>query len=226
MLPRFPTMVFDHQRFAACKPMRYTGPTNRLSRRENLDLGHKTQGSKAQASLMKRLGVLPGQHGTPKRRKVSEYGRQVHEKQKLRFMFGVTETVLKNYFTKAKKKTGNTSLYLSQYLEQRLDNTLYRLGLAPTRAMARQLVGHGHVSVNGKLLSVASYQVRVGDQVSIAKEKSLKIPAVVSIMENKDTMIPEWLERKGPVGKAVSHADASIIEKQINLRLVIEYYSR
>src|SRR3989338_1026851 len=134
--------------------MRYTGPRNRISRREGMDLGLKTPGSKSHASLLKKMNVLPGQHGTRGRRKVSEYGKQVREKQKLRYMFGITEKQLKNYFQKAVKKTGNTGEYLSQYLEQRLDNVVYRLGFAPTRSAARQLVSHRHVRINDKILSI------------------------------------------------------------------------
>lgn len=206
--------------------MRYTGPKNRIARREGVDLGLKTVGTKSHASLLKRLNILPGQHGTRSRRKTSEYGKQVREKQKLRYMFGITEGQLKNYFQKSVKKTGNTGLYLSQCLEQRLDNTVFRLGFVPTRAAARQLVSHGHIKVNDRKLAVPSYQVRAGDVVTFAKEKSQKIPQVESTLVKKETIIPEWFERKGTVGKLVALPNADIIEKQINLRLVIEYYSR
>lgn len=206
--------------------MRYTGPKNRIARREGVDLGLKTVGTKSHASLLKRLNILPGQHGTRSRRKTSEYGKQVREKQKLRYMFGITEGQLKNYFQKSVKKTGNTGLYLSQCLEQRLDNTVFRLGFVPTRAAARQLVSHGHIKVNDRKLAVPSYQVRAGDVVTFAKEKSQNIPQVESTLVKKETIIPEWLERKGTVGKLVALPNADIIEKQINLRLVIEYYSR
>lgn len=206
--------------------MRYTGPKNRIARREGVDLGLKTVGTKSHASLLKRLNILPGQHGTRSRRKTSEYGKQVREKQKLRYMFGITEGQLKNYFQKSVKKTGNTGLYLSQCLEQRLDNTVFRLGFVPTRAAARQLVSHGHIKVNDRKLAVPSYQVRAGDVVTFVKEKSQNIPQVESTLVKKETIIPEWLERKGAVGKLVALPNADIIEKQINLRLVIEYYSR
>lgn len=206
--------------------MRYTGPKNRIARKEGMDLGLKTVGTKSHASLLKRLNVPPGQHGVRSRRKVSEYGRQVREKQKLRFMFGVTETQLKRYFQKAVRKTGNTGLYLSQFLEQRLDNVVYRLGIVPTRAAARQLITHRHIKVNEKVLNVPSYTVRTGDVISLAKEQSQKIPQVESSLAKKDIIFPEWLDRKGIAGKLVSQPRADIIEKQINLRLVIEYYSR
>ena len=191
-----------------------------------MDLGLKTVGSKSHASLLRRLNVMPGQHGTRTRRKFSEYGKQVREKQKLRYMFGVTESKLKNYFQKAKKKTGNTGLYLSQYLERRFDNVIYRLGFVPTRAAARQLIVHGHMKVNDRILSVPSYEVKVGDVISFAKDKSQKIPQVSISLDKKDAIIPEWLERKGPIGKLAAAPSADIIGKQINLRSVIEFYSR
>lgn len=206
--------------------MRYTGPKNRIARREAMDLGLKTAGSKSHASLLKRLNVLPGQHGTRTRRKVSEYGKQVREKQKLRYMFGVTEGKLKTYFQKAVKKTGNTGLYLSQHLERRFDNIVYRLGFAPTRASSRQLIVHGHMKVNDRYLNVPSYEVKVGDVISFAKDKSQKIPQVSISLEKKDAIVPEWLDRKGAVGKVTALPTSDIIEKQINLRSVIEFYSR
>jgi small subunit ribosomal protein S4 len=115
---------------------------------------------------------------------------------------------------------------LSQFLEQRLDNVLFRLGFAPTRSSARQLIVHGHVKLNKGILNVPSHQVRAGDVIAFGKEASLKIPYVETSIANKDLIIPDWLEKKGPVGKLIAEPNADIVEKQINLRLVIEYYSR
>lgn len=206
--------------------MRYTGPRNRISRRENMDLGLKTPGSKSHASLLKKINVLPGQHGTRGRRKVSEYGRQVREKQKLRYMFGITEGQMKNYFKVATRKRGNTGVLLSELLERRLDNMLYRLGFAPTRAAARQLVSHKHVQVNGKKLNIPAYQVREGDVITFARESTEKIPYVESSMTREDMIYPAWIEVKKKEGKLISAPNSDIIEKQVNLRLVVEYYSR
>ena len=205
--------------------MRYTGPKNRISRREGVDLELKTVGSKSHARLLKKLGVPPGQHGLRKRRKVSERGTQLREKQKLRYMFGVTEKQLKNYFKKASLKKGNTALYLSHSLESRLDNIIFHLGFAPTRSAARQLVTHGHINVNGKKISIPSYQVRVGEEISL-DEKSTKIPYIELCLNNKDTIIPSWLEKKATTGKLIAEPTQEVIEKLINLRLIIEYYSR
>lgn len=206
--------------------MRYTGPKNRIARREGIDLGLKTPGSKSHAQLLRKLNIPPGQHGTKKRRKVSERAHQLREKQKLRFLFGLTEKQLKNYFGKASFKKGNTALYVGQFLEKRLDNIVYRLGFAPTRASARQLVRHGHIAVNDKKLSIPSYQVKTGEMIGFLSEKSQKIPYIEKSLTNKDIIIPSWLEKKATMGKLVSDPTNNEIEKQVNLRLVIEYYSR
>ncbi len=206
--------------------MRYKGPRNRIARREGIDLGLKTTGSKSQASLLKKLTVFPGQHGTRTRRKVSEHARQLREKQKLRYAFGVSESQMKNYFKNSIRKTGNTALFLSQYLEKRLDNVLYRMGFTPTRAAARQLISHKHVKVNDSIMAVASYQVKIGDIITFTREKSGKIPAVATSLERKDSIIPPWVERQGIVGKVIAEPTAETIDKQVNLRLVVEFYSR
>jgi small subunit ribosomal protein S4 len=206
--------------------MRYTGARNRLSRREGTDLGLKTPGSKSHASLLKKLTILPGQHGTRGRRKLSEHARQLREKQKLKFTFGVNERQLKNYFKTATRKKGNTGLLLSQLLERRLDSLVYRLGLAPTRAAARQLITHKHVTVNGKLLNVPSYLVKVGEPIAYQKESTTKIPYIEIAMDKKDNIFPEWLQRDGNKGHLIAEPDSDFIEKQVNLRLVVEFYSR
>ncbi|MBP7967198.1 30S ribosomal protein S4 [Candidatus Woesebacteria bacterium] len=206
--------------------MRYTGPKNRIARRENMDLGLKTTGSKSQALLLKKINILPGQHGTKGRRKRSEHSRQLREKQKLRYTFGVTEKQLKNYFGKASRRRGNTAVFLSELLERRLDNIVYRLGFAPTRAAARQLVSHGHITVNEKKVTIPSFQVEVGENISFAREESKKIPYVENYRAQTDLIIPEWLEVKKDVGSLNEVPNTALLEKMINLRLVIEFYSR
>lgn len=206
--------------------MRYTGPKNRIARREATDLGLKTPGSKSHARLLKKLNVLPGQHGTRGRRKVSERGFQLREKQKLRAIFGITEKQLKNYFHKAVVKKGNTALFMAQLLEKRLDNIVYRLGFAPTRAAARQLVSHGHINVNSKKVTIPSYQTNTTDTITFVKEKTTKIPYVEKSLANKDILISPWLEKQATVGKLITLPTAEEINKQVNLRLVIEFYSR
>src|SRR3990167_5809965 len=124
---------------------RYTGPKNRLARLEGIDLGLKTPGTKAHASLLRRLNVPPGQHGPRgSKRKVSDYGIQLREKQKVKRLYGLLERQFRNTFERAKKWKGNTGEKLLEFLERRLDSSVYRMGFAPTRTMARQLVSHGH----------------------------------------------------------------------------------
>ena len=206
--------------------MRYTGPKNKAARREQTDLGMKTLGSKAHASLLKRLNVLPGQHGIKTRRKVSERGKQLREKQKLRVLFGITEKQLKNYYKKAQQMKGNTSVIIGNLLEQRLDNVVYRLGFAPTRASARQLVGHRHVKVNNKVLNVSSYHVAHKDKVSLKSEATEKIPYIESHLANKSIIIPKWLTKKADHGQIVADPTDEEIRNLVNMRSVIEYYSR
>ncbi len=204
---------------------RYTGPKNRLSRREGVDLGLKTVGSKAHASLLKRLNVPPGVHGGRGRRKLSGYGEQLREKQKVKAMYGLLERQFRKTFEKAKKWKGNTGDKLIQFLEQRLDNVVYRLGLTPTRGASRQIVAHGHVLVNGKKVDVPSYLVAVSDVISLSP-KGLKIPAVAKAIELENTTLPAWLERKGPVGKITKLPERLDVKEDISEQLIIEYYSR
>lgn len=205
--------------------MRYLGSKTKLSRKLGVDLGLKSTGSKSHLRLLKRLSVSPGQHGT-ERKKITEFGLQLKEKQKLKFMFGVSEKQLKRYFNLASMKRGNTVVYLSQFLEKRLDNIVYRLGFAPTRGSARQLVSHRHIKVNDKLVNIPSYQIKVGDVISFAKESSKEIDYIKKMLESKDYLLPEWLERKGDIGKVVKEPKTTYIEKQVNLRLIIELFSR
>lgn len=206
--------------------MRIIGPKNKQSRREGIDLGLKTPGSKGHASLLRKMNVPPGQHGTKRRRKQSERSRQLREKQKLRFLFGITETQLRKYYDKSTRIKGNTGVILSQFLEKRLDNIVFRLGFTPTRPSARQLVSHRHIKVNDKVVNISSFQVSMNDSISFAHEKTPKIPAVETSLSNQDTLIPKWLVRNNTNGKVVAEPSSEDIEKQINLISVIEFYSR
>ncbi len=206
--------------------MRYTKARNRLARRQGTDLELKTFGTKGHGRLMRIVGVPPGQHGMGRRRKSSEMSRQLREKQKLKFMFGVTERQMRNYFTKAKRTKGNTGKYLCQLLEARLDNVLYRAGMAPTRAMARQLVTHGHIKVNDKSLSIPSYTVRQDDVIGFRRQESAKIPATEASLTRPDHVVPSWLAREGNGVKVLAVPDYETLNKQVNLRLIIEFYSK
>lgn len=198
---------------------RYTGPKDRLSRREAFDLF-------GAGSKLTRVSVPPGMHG-PKgtRRGPSEYGRQLREKQKVKRMYGVLEKQFRNYAQAALKKRGNTKDELVSLIERRLDNVIYRLGFIPTRPAARQLVSHRHVLVNGKKANIPSYQVKAGDTIGISGI-GMEIPSVKKLLAQKETKVPEWLKKKGPVGMVVRNPKSDDLLEPISLQDIIEFYSR
>lgn len=204
---------------------RYTGPKNRLARREGMDLGMKTVGSHAHAALLRRMNITPGQHGAKMKRKMSGYGQQLREKQKAKRMYGMLEKQFRKLFERARKFRGNTGDQLLSFAERRLDNTLYRGALAPTRALARQLVSHGHVLVNEKKVTIPSYEISANDVVSLSP-KGMEIPAVKKMLEEKTPQVSAWLERKGPVAKVVRLPERSDVTEDIFEQYIIEYYSR
>jgi len=206
--------------------MRYTGPKNRLARREGIDLGLKTPGSKSYSNLTRKLNIIPGQQSDKYRKKLTDYGIQLREKQKLKRLYGITEKQMKKYFREANRKLGNTAEILIQMLEQRLDNVIYRLALAPTRSSARQLVTHGHIKVNQQRVNIPSYLVKIGDIISFSQDKTLKIPYINQILEKKDIIIPNWLARQGPAGKVLRVPKREDVKEDIDLQQVIEFYSR
>ncbi len=200
---------------------RYTGPKNKLARKVGTDLGLKSSPLK----VARRLAILPGVHGKKMRRKQSEYGKQLMEKQKIRFTYGVQEKYLSKLFVSAEKSTLATGHTLLKYLERRLDNVVYRLGFAPTRAAARQIVNHGNVLVNGKKVNIPSYRVNVNDEVALTA-KAAKIPYVAVLLEQSGAGVPKWLERQGVSGKVVALPERDDITEGIDEQLVVEYYSR
>lgn len=204
---------------------RYTGPKNRLARKEGIDLGLKTVGAKSHASLLRRLNIPPGQHGPKLRRKMSGYGTQLREKQKMKKMYGILERQFRRYFAMARKWRGNTGDMLVQFLERRLDNTLFRMGVAPTRTSARQFVSHGHVMINGKRVTIPSYLVTPGEVIMLGT-KSGNIPAVKKMLEDKTFAPPGWLSRQGGTAKVERLPLREDVKEDINTQLVIEYYSR
>ena len=149
---------------------RYRGPVEKLERRLGVSLALKGERRLAGKSALDKRPYAPGQHGQ-RRAKVSEYGLQLKEKQKAKFMYGVSEKQFRRLFQDAARKTGNTGTILVQLIEQRLDNVVYRMGLATTRRFARQLVTHGHILVDGSKVDIASYSVRAGQKVEV-REKS------------------------------------------------------
>jgi small subunit ribosomal protein S4 len=205
---------------------RYLGPTCKLARREGTDLFLKS-GAKPLESKCK-LQVPPGGIKGERRQRLSDYGLQLREKQKLRRMYGVLERQFRNYYQAAARRTGATGETLLKLLESRLDNVVYRMGFAATRAEARQLVGHKSISVNAKVVSIASYQCRAGDVVEIREKsrKQLRIQSALAVAAQVG--FPDWLEVNDKefrgVFKTVPARDDVLPD--INENLVVELYSK
>ena len=198
---------------------RYTGPKHKLARREGVNLLDKTSNS-----LMRRLNVPPGVHGKKGKRRPSEFGLQLREKQKAKVVYGLLEKQFKKLVDIASTQKGDTEELLLSFLERRLDNIVYRLGLAKSRMMARQIVTHGHVLVNGKRLTIPSHVVEEGDVVTIDGTMQ-KNPDIIKNLEEK-TEVVAYLDKKGVVGKLKRMPTASDIQVPFNTRQIIEYYSR
>lgn len=206
---------------------RYTGPACRLCRREGTKLYLKGERCYTPKCAIDRRGYAPGQHGQG-RKKLSEYGLQLREKQKARRIYGLLERQFRSYFDKADRQQGVTGENLLRLLERRLDNVVYRLGFAESRAEARHLVRHGHFRVNGKKASIPSIQLRVGDTVTV-KEESRKSPRFQAISETVGHKTPPaWLEVDPETmsGKVVSLPTREQIDVPVSEHLIVELYSR
>ncbi len=204
---------------------RYIGPTCKLSRREGTDLFLKS-GVKPLESKCK-LETPPGGHGQ-RRTRLSDYGLQLREKQKLRRMYGVLERQFRNYYKKAAQKTGSTGENLLKLLEGRLDNVVYRMGFAATRAEARQLVSHKGITVNERLVNVPSYQVKPGDKVMV-RERARKQMRIQSALEIASQVgFPDWVDvdEKKMEGLLKAIPERDEILPDINENLVVELYSK
>jgi len=173
----------------------------------------------------RRGAVPPGQHRAKGKRKLSDFGVRLQEKQKVKRIYGVMERQMKKYFEEARKVKESTGETMLQILESRLDNLVYRLGFAPSRRLARQLVSHKHVLVDGKVVNIPSYQVKPGQVISLDRE-AMSVPAVKSLLEKKEVLMPAWLERKAAVGKFSHLPKREEIDTNINEQLVVESYSR
>lgn len=198
---------------------RYTGPVWKVSRH----LGYSTLGTGEE--LAKRP-YGPGQHGQDRKKKSSEYGKQLLEKQKLRFTYGVSERQFRRYFGIAKKSKGLTGLAFMQICEQRLDNIVYRLGFATTRRQARQLVNHGHVIVDGKKVDIPSYLTQVGQVVSL-KDTSKSLKIVKEALEKTSNRVAyvEFDSNKLE-GKLTRLPERNELTPEINEAYIVEYYNR
>ena len=199
---------------------RYTGPKAKISRRFNEPiLGH----SKA----LQKKNYAPGQHGKGKRGKKSEYAVQLAEKQKAKYIYGLLERQFAKTFDLAARKEGITGENLLKFLEARLDNTVYRLGIAPTRRAARQLVLHKHIVVNGEVVNIPSYALKAGDAIGV-REKSKSLEAITTSLSARSAKRYNWLEwdSKLMLGKIINLPDRQSIPKNINEQLIVELYSK
>ena len=206
---------------------RYTGPVCRLCRREGTKLFLKGDKCTTDKCPLSRRASAPGQHGAANARKrVKEYGLQLREKQKAKRYYGILEKQFKNYFVKADKKEGQTGENLLAMIERRLDNVVYRAGMASSRAEARQLVLHGHFNVNGKKVNIPSYLVKAGNVVSIT-EKSLESEKIKMLVETiSDRSVPAWLDVKNGVATVVAHPTRADVDFPIEEHLIVELYSK
>jgi len=206
---------------------RYRGPVSRLCRREGMKLYLKGAKCYTKKCPFERRPNPPGQHGV-RRRKVSEFGLQLREKQKMRRIYSVHERQFKRYFEDAERRSGVTGEYLLRLLETRLDNVVYRMGFASSRAQARQLVSHGHFTVNGRATTVPSYSVKEGDRVDV-REASRKSTYFKNARESlRDAQRPDWLavDADKLTGSITTMPRRDQMPAELNEQLVIEYYSR
>ncbi|WP_026966235.1 30S ribosomal protein S4 [Algoriphagus terrigena] len=199
---------------------RYTGPKAKISRR----FGEAIEGH---SKALQKKNHPPGQHGRGRRKKQSEYAIQLSEKQKAKYIYGVLERQFAKMFDIASRKSGITGETLLQLLEARLDNTVYRLGIAPTRRGARQLVSHKHVLVNGEVVNIPSYTLKPGDVVSV-RERSKSLEAITSSLAGKAANRYPWLEwdNASLTGKFVSVPGRDDIPENIKEQLIVELYSK
>jgi small subunit ribosomal protein S4 len=204
---------------------RYLGPKCKLSRREGTDLFLKSSVRALESKC--RIESAPGQHGA-KRGRLSEYGIQLREKQKLRRMYGVLERQFRRYYKEAARRTGATGQTLLQILECRLDNVVYRMGFAVTRAEARQLVSHKAIEVNGKIVNIASYQVKAEDVISVRESAKSQLRIVSALQVAKQVGLPEWVEvdETKMSGKFKTVPERTDFLPDINENLVVELYSK
>ena len=198
---------------------RYTGPKHKLARREGVNVLDKTS-----ASLLRRLNVLPVVHGKKGRRRVSEFGAQLREKQKAKAVYGMLEKQFSRLVEKAGKQVGDSSDTIISLLETRLDNLVYRLGFAPSRFMARQLVSHGHIRVNGVKMTIPSYQVKVGETIAVSEK--MQANEVIKKTSDEKENILSFIEKNGMEGKLTRLPVRDDVEVLFSLQQIIEYYSR
>jgi len=206
---------------------RYTDSVCRLCRREGIKLYLKGSRCETAKCAIEKRAYPPGQHGQG-RKKFSEYGTQLREKQKVKRIYGVLEKQFRNYFFAADKKKGITGENLLQKLELRMDNVIYRMGLASSRSTARQLVGHGHFTVNGKKMNIPSYALEQGDTIALNPNKIKKIPVKSAIENIKEKTLPDWLSFDTDSKQGIVQAlpTREHVAMPIEEQLIVELYSR
>jgi len=206
---------------------RYTDSVCRLCRREGIKLYLKGSRCETAKCAIEKRAYPPGQHGQG-RKKFSEYGTQLREKQKVKRIYGVLEKQFRNYFFAADKKKGITGENLLQKLELRMDNVIYRMGLASSRSTARQLVGHGHFTVNGKKMNIPSYALEQGDTIALNPNKIKKIPVKSAIENIKEKTLPDWLSFDTDSKQGIIQAlpTREHVAMPIEEQLIVELYSR
>ena len=206
---------------------RYIGPVCRLCRREGMKLFLKGERCYTEKCAIEKRNMPPGQHGRLRKAKMVGYGVQLREKQKVKRIYGVLEDQFRRYFEQAERTRGITGETLLQLLERRLDNAVYRMGLATSRPQARQLVRHGHFLVNGKKVDVPSYSLKSGDTV-IVRDSSRQNPTIPHAQEEvKGRGIPEWISPEGELGgKVVSMPTREQINLPVQEQLIVELYSK
>ena len=199
---------------------RYTGPKVRISRRFNEPILGENK-------ALQKKNYAPGQHGRGKKRKQSEYATQLYEKQKAKYIYGLLERQFAKLFAEASRKKGVTGETLLQLLESRLDNTVYRLGIAPTRRAARQLVLHKHISVNGDIVNISSFTVKPGDIIGV-RERSKSLEVITNSLALQGSRKYNWLEwdNNDMVGKMINLPLRADIPENINEQLIVELYSK
>jgi len=206
---------------------RYRGPVEKIERRFGVSLNLKGERRLAGKSALDKRPYAPGQHGQ-RRKKVSEYGTQLNEKQKAKFMYGISEKQMRTIFAEAKRREGNTGTNLVTLLEQRLDNVVYRMGFASTRRFARQLVSHGHILVDGKRVDIPSYRVKPGQKVEVREKSKQNVQVTRALELTNQTGMAAWVdvdsEKKFGIFTRLPEREEVVIP--VEERFIVELYSK
>ena len=206
---------------------RYRGPVEKIERRFGVSLALKGERRLAGKSALDKRPFGPGQHGQ-RRTKISEYGLQLREKQKAKYMYGLSEKQMRKLFSEAKRRAGNTGTNLITLIEQRLDNVAYRMGFASTRANARQLVNHGHILVDGKRVDIASYNVKPGQKIEVKEKSKANVQVVRALELTNQTGMSPWVDvdAEKVFGIYTRNPEREEVVIPVEERLIVELYSK